>query len=157
MKEIPLTQGKTALVDDEDCTVLAKYRWHAVRRRDGSYVAATRIGSAYVFMHRLIMKTSSELIVDHKDHNGLNNQKYNLRNCNYSQNAANTDTKYFGKSVYKGVYLHTQNINWVAQIRAKGKRLHIGSFSCEKEAALAYNIAAVKYFGEFAKLNLVEV
>ena len=89
MKEIKLTQGKVALVDDEDFDMLNQYTWY------GDKYAQTTIERKSVQMHRLIMKTPRWMVVDHIDHNGLNNQKSNLRNCSQSANCKNKINSHF--------------------------------------------------------------
>ena len=97
------------------------------------------------------MDTPNKLQVDHIDHNGLNNQKYNLRNCTFTQNRMNRIRNKNNTSNYKGV---THDDGYIyAQINANGKHIRLGSFKTEKDAALAYDKAAQKYHGEFAYLN----
>lgn len=90
MKEISVGQGLFAMVDDGDYATLIKYNWHAIRADNTIYVGTTGIVKGKVIkMHRLIMNTPSHLVVDHIDHNGLNNQRHNLRNCTQGENACN--------------------------------------------------------------------
>jgi AP2 domain len=153
MKEINLTQGKIALVDDDDYWFLMNYTWRAVNKDDRWY-AATSIGGNTHYMHRMIMKCKSSDEIDHKDRNGLNNQKYNLRKCSRSQNQANK-RKQIGtySSIYKGVTWHKGQARWISRIRINGHLIQLGSFLLEKDAARKYDEAAIKLFGEFAKLN----
>lgn len=146
MKEIKLTKGKVALVDDEDYDWLMKYKWFA-SFSSPTHVCARRSGGFR--MHREIMKTPIGMEVDHIDHNELNNQKYNLRNCTRKQNAHNQ--RKVGK--YKGVYINKGYI--MSRINYEQNIIYLGSFNSEVEAAKAYNEAAVKYFGEFAELNTI--
>ena len=110
-------------------------------------------------MHRIIMNTPPYMQVDHIDHNGLNNQKDNLRNCSHAENMCNRRSS--GGSQYLGVSQHRVSANgkvylyFQAYIQADNKNMYIGSFSTEDEAAIAYNEAAHKYHGEFANLNIV--
>lgn len=149
MKLIELTQGYSTKVDDEDYEYLNQFNWSAHKNRDGSVYARRKPGmdSPYevIHIHREIMDTPDGLIVDHADHDPLNNQKSNLRNCTSGQNNANR-VCYNNKSGYKGVYIR-------ADISVDGKTISLGTFSTAKEAAKAYDAAALKYFGEFANLN----
>jgi hypothetical protein len=121
-------------------------------------------------MHRLILNAPKGLEVDHKDFNGLNNTRENIRLCTRSENQKNK--KGYGTSIYLGVCLHrTRNTytkkngfvvnkmsspRYKAAINVDGKQRHIGSFKNEEDAARAYNEAALKYHGEFARLNVIE-
>lgn len=147
MKEIKLTQGKVALVDDEDYEDLIRYFWCACKG-NGTFYAGSSGKSGYRLMHRHLLKPNKCQLIDHKDGNGLNNQKYNLRICNPSQNNMNQEIR-SGSSKYKGVHFNTQNQRWISTIDNK----YLGSFNTEKEAALEYNKNAVNLFGEFARIN----
>lgn len=103
-------------------------------------------------MHRLIMNTPEGMLVDHINHDCLDNRKSNLRICTHAENARNK-RPVIGTSKYKGVYWDKTNKKWEAHIR-KGKDVkYLGQFKCEKKAALAYNEKAKELFGEFAYLN----
>ena len=151
MRKIKLTQGKCALVDDKDFDHLNQWKWrvsqlnYAIRRIYPS--------QKLLLMHRVIMKlTDKLLVVDHKDHNGLNNQKSNLRICTKSQN--NTYRKNVrGVSKYRGVSRHGKG--WQSQLSKDWKKIYIGKFATEIEAAIAYNKKALELHGEFAKLNII--
>jgi len=172
MKEIPLSKqgpknlGKyVALVDDDDYETLIKMRWSVYKKEWTSAYASTGIyidgKKKWVTMHRFILGlTDPKMIVDHIDHNGLNNQRSNLRLCSVSQNAANR-VKRQKTSVYKGVCLHKQKLKngfheiWIAQIRHQGNKTYLGVFKKEIDAAIAYNIKALELFGEFACINKI--
>jgi hypothetical protein len=158
MKKLKLSQGKVALVDDEDYEWLNQWKWFAHKDCNTYYAGRSeKINGSrkQIWMHRAIMNTPVGLEVDHIDHNGLNNQRSNLRNCTQSQNHMNQSN--MGKSKYKGVSFFTKKK--YKQVRANicvcGSPIYLGSFLTEEEAALAYNEAAKKYFGEFALLNNV--
>ena len=157
MKEIKLTQGKVALVDDEDYEYLNQWKWCVTRdHKDNLYAKrSTYINKkkGSLSMHRLIMNTPEEKQVDHIDHNGLNNQKSNLRNCTHTQNCWNKIP--CGKSKYLGVTIYNQKGKYYIKsaIRIDKKSIHIGQFKTEEEAALAYDNKAKEIFGEFANLN----
>ena len=153
MKRIKLRNSpKHTLVDDDDyerCLSIECYLTSA--GIVGCYVEKVTIPLA-----NFIMKTN--LMYDHKDRNTFNNQRTNLRICNYSQNNSNKD-KYniISTSIYKGVSYRKDRNKWSAYLRISGKLIHLGHFKNEKQAAKAYNRAATKHFGEFAVLNKVEV
>lgn len=154
MKKIKLTQGKYALVDDEDYGYLNQFKWWAAKSRKVYYAMCNIDGTQYR-MHRLIMKATPNQIIDHRDFDGLNNQKYNLRFCTYAQNAWNRKGR--GVSKYLGVSLELRPSGlkyWVASIKIDGTRTkRIGRFKTEKEAAIARDEMSHKLHGEFAYLN----
>ena len=156
MKEIKLTQNKVALVDDSDFEWLNKLTWCAAKRKHTYYAYTTNLkgkrGST-IAMHRLIMETPIGKRVDHKDHNGLNCQRNNMRNCTNRENQMNKTPH--GSSKYLGVSFCKINNNYHAQIRINGNNTHIGYYKNEIDAALAYNEKAKIHHGEFANLNQV--
>ncbi len=155
MKEIPLTQGYVAIVDDEDFPELSKHKWYAVRMRSGVKAACWRNGK-HLYMHRAIMKAKDGQPVDHRNHNTLDNQRSNIRLCTHSQNRVNQRKRPGCSSRYKGVYWHKGNKRWRAQIEYHGNRRCLRGFINENDAARAYNAAATELFGEFALLNEVK-
>lgn len=106
----------------------------------------------YRHLHRLIMKAGPGEIVDHINGNPLDNRKENLRITNSLGNCRNRRMNIGNKSGYKGVHFH-KNGYWVSQIQDRGEKIHLGIFLDKKEAAKAYNEAALKYHGEFARIN----
>lgn len=171
MKEIELTQGKVAIVDDEDYEWLSNYKWNlGDHNKSEKYIYAfTRIyveaeyGTPHyylkkkqrksIFMHRMIMDTPEDLIIDHINHNTLDNRKANLRNTTYSQNMINS---YRDKplSGYRGVTAHKKK--YAARISINGKDKRIGSYRTAKEAGKAFNKAAQKHYGKYAQLNEID-
>lgn len=157
MKKIKLTQGKFALVDDEDFEELSKYKWvadnfHTVwyARR---YIKLARGKYSSIRMHRVIMKAPKGVEIDHINCNGLDNRKENLRFCTSSQNKYNKPKRKSGSSKYKGVHAYYDG-RWAVHIQAAGLKMkQIGVFNTQEEAARAYDAAARKYHGEFAYLN----
>jgi len=149
---IPLTQGKFAFVDPEDYPALIRHKWSASKRGNTFYAVRSQ-GKHQIKMHRLITNAPPQLLVDHADHNGLNNTKQNLRPCNRLQNAANQQPRKNGSSKFKGVCWNKRDKVWDVRIRYNGRNLYIGSFKSELEAAKAYDSAARFYKGKFACTN----
>ena len=144
---------KEVLVDDEDFDFLNKYKW-SLAGHDQYYYAVGWVNSRSIRMHRLIMKEDNKsVLIDHKDHNGLNNQKINLRRATYSQNGMNRRVKSTSLSQYLGLGWCKRRKRWIASITQNGKPTFLGWFKDEKEAAIEYDKAAKAMFGEFANLN----
>ena len=156
MKIIPLTQGKVAMVDDEDYERIAKYKWYALKN-NSTYYAVHTTGDGKeqktISMAREIMRTPKNLMPDHINHNGLDNRKDNMRNCNRTQNAHNSQKRKRCSSKYKGVHWASQIKRWRAIIHYKKRKISLGCFSKEIEAALVYDEKARELFGEFANTN----
>ena len=169
MKKIDISTKKHpntfALVDDEDYDRLNAYKWYPAEQKTG-VLYVQRIpwkkggkGRKPVFMHREVLGTPEGCFTDHRNHNGLNNQRYNLRQCTTSQNGGNnrkqrnkTLSKYKGVSKYSSV---VRKKNWYATVKKEGKPYYLGTFETEREAAIAYNKKAKELFGEFACLNAI--
>ena len=143
MREIKLTQGKVALVDNEDFEWLNQWRWYF----DNGYAARR---SKKILMHRVIMQAKKGQLVDHIDHNTLDNRKQNLRIATRSQNNMNAYIRKDSKSKFKGVSLHT-NGKWQATIRNQ----YLGLFVTKEEAALAYNQALIDAKVDYPILNKI--
>jgi len=152
MKEIKLTQGLFAQVDDSDFDNVNQWQWYALKIKKGYYaVRHDDINhNKIILMHRFILQTPISMKVDHKDHNGLNCQRNNIRNCSTQQN--NTNKTSVGKSKYLGVTHHLHG-GFVASIRIKGIATYLGYYKDEKDAAIAYDKAAKINHREFANLN----
>src|SRR5437773_1937677 len=152
MKEIPLAQGQVALVDNEDYYWLNKYTWCYHPRTGITRKEKLEYSNSTIYMHRAILEYHGFNIYKlHVDHiNGLktDNRKCNLRPATPSQNIANS-FKYGGK----GSYFDKTRNKWRAMIKINYKPVHLGYFNTEQEARQAYDIAARKYFGEFARTN----
>lgn len=158
MKKIPLTRGKFALVDDEDFEALNEYKWQLTTTMWGSYATRKiKIGEKKITkgMHRLLLNPKDDELVDHINGNGLDNRRCNIRTCSHAQNTRNKSIPKNNTSGYKGVHWSKKNKNWISQIVINSKAYHVGSFSEIKIAAIAYNMAAIKCYGEFALLNKI--
>ena len=155
MKEIKLTQGKVALVDDEDFEELNQFKWYAAKMTKGTFYAGRKKNNKRAYLHREIMNPVAGMEVDHIDGDGLNCQRVNLRNCTHIQNTMNRRMSLTSTSGFKGVSWHKRDEVWQANIRVDRKLKYLGSFSMLEDAALAYNKAATKYFGEYAELNAI--
>lgn len=147
VKEIPLTKGAFAFVDDEDFVMLAKYRWQVTKNG----YAHNHLG----YMHRHLMQAAKGANVDHIDGNPLNNTRANLRFATHSQNMMNKHVAW-GKSKYKGVIWNKADQTWFVRIMVDGERRFVGAFRDEVEAAKAYNNAALEAFKEYASLNTID-
>lgn len=160
MKTIPLTRGKVVIVDDGDYPELNKHKWYAHKGRYTFYAGRSKKNyrkKQIILMHREILnlKFGDGIKSDHKDGNGLNNCRYNLRSCSVVQNDYNKRSYKNSSSIFKGVFWNKERKRWDVQIKFNGKRHHLGRFYNEIEAAKCYNIAAKQHFGEFAYLNVV--
>lgn len=161
MKKIPLTQGQFAMIDNEDFDLVNRYKWTA-NKIGNTFYAITGAWDRElkkqtpIRMHRLVMKVyDSSIFIDHIDHNGLNNCKYNLREATRLQNQLNSPPRKNKNSKYKGVYWCKCARAWRVKIRHNQKNKMCGTFHNEVEAAIKYNEVAFKMYGEFAYLNIV--
>lgn len=153
MKTMIAYHGEEVLIDDEDFDTLSKFRWFIDVR--GYVVSSWRFnGTAGThYLHRMIMNAPARMEVDHTNHNKLDNRKENLRVCTRSQNARNTHKHVGNTSGYKGVSIDSSRNKWQAHIKVEGRRINLGRFDDVLLAAKTYDLAAKKYFGEFAVLN----
>lgn len=147
MKELRLTKGKVALVDDDDFEHLASLRLLWCLNSNYAYNAS--LGS----LHRYLMKAPKGVVVDHADGNPLNCQRSNMRLATNAQNQQNLRRNRAGYTRFKGANWDRTRGWWIARICIDGKRKYLGVFNTDKEAAHAYNEAAKQHFGEFAFLN----
>jgi hypothetical protein len=151
MKIIPLAFGLAAMVDDADYPELSKFKWHVHRGKYTFYARKTKHkNNGDIFMHRMILKAKPGEICDHRNGNGLDNRRQNLRIATISQSLANRRTRNDSKSGRKGV--RKAYGKWRAEIWVETKRIHLGRFKTEDGAAKAYADAATKFFGEFGRV-----
>jgi hypothetical protein len=154
MKEIPLTQGKIAIVDDQDYEMLSHWKWSVMHNGQKWY--AQRVdyeNRKTILMHRVITDAPSGMDVDHANGDGLDNRRENLRVCTRSQNLANQSAKPNNLSGYKGVSWDKRMTRWIAFISVNNKTINLGRFDSREKAHEAYSQAAQTYFGEFARME----
>ena len=149
MKEIVLTKNKIALIDDEDYDKLSKHSWCASQNRAGNWYATSRIDKKIVMMHRFVLNTNNE--VDHKNRNGLDNQKSNLRRATRKQNSCNRIGRKGRR--FKGVSFLKRLNKWRAYINDNHRKKALGCYSTIEEAAAAYDNVAKQLWGDWALLN----
>jgi len=158
MKTIKLTQGKFAIVDDDMFEFLNQWKWYfdthgyAARRQ---YIIGKKGKSKKLYIHRVIMNNPKNMKVDHINGDKLDCRKENLRVCSHSLNLANRGKTIKNTSGFKGVGFRKDRNKWRAYIKVDYKYIHLGDFSNVSEAAIAYNKASEKYFGEFGYQNQV--
>ncbi len=152
-KQIHLTQGKFAVVDDSDYEWLSQYTWHYNKYGYAARRLSRSEGGKIMSLHRQIMGNPQGHIIDHADGDGLNNQRSNLRLATKSLNAINSKRRHSAPDLPRGV--KKRGNSYGARLRVMGQEYWLGSFRTAQEAAEAYDAAAVRHFGEFARLNLV--
>lgn len=152
MKEIPLTQGLAALVDDADYEWLSQWKW-CVQVSASKLYAARHKNRKCIMMHRVIMQAETGQVVDHLNRNGLHNYRENLRITDQSHNVQNADTKTNNTSGYTGVSWSKSRNKWHASIKVNYTNIHLGYYKCVEEAARAYDKRARELFGTCARLN----
>lgn len=155
MREIPLTQGQVALVDDEDYERVTQFKWCAQRADAYTYYAIrfrrdTDGRRRKIAMHQFI---TGFLLTDHHNHNGLDNRRDNLRDGTEFRNPANSRKQLNTSSSYKGVSWDKNYRQWQAKICKHRKTQFLGRFDSEIGAAIAYDNAATQLFGEYAYPN----
>jgi hypothetical protein len=155
-KEIQLTQGQVALVDDWRYDELNQYKWYAAWDGTTGSFYARRAGRLFakrtaIMMHAVVARTPRGMYTDHINHNTLDNRHDNLRICTNSQNQHNRGKHSDNTSGYKGVFRNGRG--WMARIVTDRKITYLGTFKTEIEAARAYDEAAKRLHGKFAALN----
>lgn len=165
MIKIKLTQRQSAIIDDSDYALVSNHKWFAVLdKKNGVYYARTNIWKnnkkTIMSMHRMILNPPRGLVVHHKNHNGIDNRRANMVVCTKAQNRWHSKKQCKTKNRYKGVtksydIKSSKGYGYVAEITYAAKRVHIGFFKNEIDAALAYNEKAKELYGEYAYLNEV--
>lgn len=161
MKQIPLSRGRFTTVDDSDYEWLNQWHWWAQVKKNGYAYAVRTEGTQphrkMIRMHRFILGIEdAEILVDHKDCDGLNNTRANLRRATTQQNNCNHRLRKDNKTGYKGVWWNADSNMYQAYIRTNGKAHIIGYSTCPKTCARTYNQKALELFGEYSRLNKVE-
>lgn len=154
IRYIPLSQGKTAIVDAADYEFLMQWKWHVIFKKHGSRWYAGRISpetSRTILMHRLLLNAPAHLQVDHKDGDGLNNCRSNIRLATHAENRRNCGPWRKGTSGAKGVSWFKQYSKWQARITVNRVSIHLGYFIEKSDAIAAYAEAAKKHHGDFAR------
>lgn len=152
---IPLSKGMVAIVDDEDYEFLSTMKWHVLQPTTGCFYAETYREGRKITMHSLLLAAPKGREVDHKNADGLDNRRGNLRLATRQQNCRNMRLRSDSTSGFKGVSRDKRNPRrpWVARIKVDGKHTHIGCFPSAEAAARAYDRFAVELFGDFARTN----
>jgi hypothetical protein len=156
MIEVPLTQGRVALIDDEDAERVLIYKWTYAVRGKSEYArrAVLRDGTSHsIYLHRFILDAPSRLEVDHINGDGLDNRRCNLRLATKSQNHCNASVITRRDTGFRGVYVTPDSKRYNARIVANGSIIRVGPFGKAEDAARAYDVLAKHYHGEFAALN----
>ena len=155
--EIPLSQGKIAIIDATDWELVKDYKWCA-HKSGNTYYAVTGIrkpdGKKILLqMHKLFVDTKLGFVTDHISGDGLDNRRLNLRTVTTAQNGMNRKSQSNCKNKFKGICWLPKRKKWYASIFVEGKHRYLGSFDSPEEGAVAYDTAAKEYFGEYACLN----
>ena len=154
---IYLGEGYWTIVDLDIYYRLGNLKWVINGCGEKFYAARiVKIGpgkTKNIRLHREIMNPPPGLLVDHRNHDPLDNRRANLRLATHFQNCCNLRKRKNTSSKFKGVYFIKRSHKWCAQIQFEGKKIRLGTFDSEFDAAKAYNVAALKYHGEFASLN----
>ncbi len=152
-KEIKLTQGKVALVDDADYEYLSQWQWCALKAPNTFYAVRNSSMStgkrSTIYMHQVLCGKGA----DHVDGNGINNTRGNLRLATHAQNMRNSRIPKNNSSGFKGVTWDKQHKKWRAQIQVNGRTQYLGLFAGPEEAGSAYDAAARELHGDYARLN----
>ncbi len=160
MKQITLTQGQFAIVDDADFNWLNQFKWYARKHQSGNFYAARgcrekgKVFTIRMSRQILELEPGDKRQGDHQNHITLDNRRSNIRICSCQENLRNRKSALNSSSKYKGVCWYKPLKKWHAQITINKIVKHLGYFIKEELAALAYNQAAKKYLGKFANINL---
>lgn len=154
MREIILTRGFVALVDDADFEVLSRWKWTACKKGYAYRLERVDGRKKKIPMHRFLMglDKGDAMHVDHINGNPLDNRRANLRLCTASENACNRRRYRDSKSGYKGVTWSKAANKWKAQIRIQGRLIYLGVYAAAEDAFDAYKVASAKYHGEFGRI-----
>lgn len=148
---IPLTQGYVTVVSDEDAEKVLPFSWSLLTGSSGNKYCIGNVNGTMILLHRHIMNAEDNELIDHKDRNGLNNQRNNLREASFSFNARNVSARRNNTSGFKGV--HKQGNGWVAYVTENRRRIYLGYYESKEQAARAYDVFVLANFGEAAVTN----
>lgn len=145
------------LYDKDDDKLIKKYLWSILEdKKKGRYSVAYSSNKKNIKMHRLVTRCPKGMVVDHINHNALDNRKDNLRICTTQQNSMNTSSRKNSTSKYKGVCLDKATNKWKAYATIRGKKRHLGYHDTQENAAIAHNHAIISGHGKFCNLNKIE-
>lgn len=153
---VPLTKGYEAIINAADVPLVKEYNWSACVRSRSVYAVRTDntgLTPRKVLLHRLLMSEPQGLEIDHRDGNGLNNRRKNLRSATHSENTYNRRVNKNNTSGLKGVYWYKRAQKWMARIGVNGNREYLGLFETPEEAHAAYCAASRKLHGEFGRVE----
>lgn len=153
MREIPLSRGMVALVDNEDYEWLSQWKWQAKRSPPNHWSAYGRVNGVPTFMHRLLIHVPDGMMVDHINRNSLDNRKENLRVANAQENARNRSRQSNNSSGFTGVYYNKKLNKWQVQIKVNGRHIHLGVYSELSDAVFVRKSKEKELFGEFGNEN----
>lgn len=152
---LPLTKGHVAIIDAADFDKVRNWKWSALERPGRSPYAMRQQNNQTIYLHRFLMDAPDGLEVDHEDGNGLNCRRSNLRIATHQQNMHNySKWSKPTSSQFKGVAWDRARSKWRASIKVNRRNKFLGRFDSEVAAAVAYNAGAIRFHGQFAKLNL---
>jgi hypothetical protein len=155
MAEVKVGRSLFAYVDDADLALVSGHKWYPAKCKDTTYAMFRTADAGTVYMHRMISGFPKGMDVDHRDGNGLDNRRSNLRVCTHAKNIANQKLSRANTSGYKGVSWDKKRGAWEAHIKYDQKKRFLGYFDDKADAARAYNAKAAEVFGEHARLNPV--
>ena len=151
MKTIPLTKGKSAIVDDEDFAALSKHKWCLNNKGYAVRGSGRATGHKTIFMHRVLCATPQGMATDHINGNKLDNRRENLRACTNAENLANRGVPKNNRTGFKGVSFKKALGKYCARIKINYSEKHLGVFNTAEEAHAAYCAAAASIQGDFAR------
>lgn len=149
---VPLSKGFFALVDEADYEAVSAHYWSAGNMLGGHPYPCRRVDGDAIYLHRVLARAGPSDFVDHINGDILNNRRANLRLCTKKENLRNRRKRAGCLSPYKGV-VRTRGGRWEARVTVDGKAIYAGSYATDADAARAYDAAALKHFGAFARLN----
>lgn len=151
--QIDVGHGRKAMIDQEDHARVSGYQWSSFRINRVWYAATEVKDGGRLYLHRFLLNAVTGSEVDHRNGDGLDCRKSNLRTATHQQNLANQQLSVANRSGYKGVSRSLRGDKWVAQTKLKGRHVSFGYFRNIEDAARAYDAGMAALHGEFARLN----